>query len=753
MKKLNYLLLGAVGLLMASCANDDLESLAPKGDGNVNITVKLPGTPGTRAVNYGDGLQAQILKYAVYEQGTDKFVLQSQTTFPTNSLETTVSLNLVTGKNYNIAFFALSDAATGVYTFNANPDEGNPSIDINYSAMTSAGNMADDYDCFYAFKELGEVNANINMDVDLIRPVAQINWGTDDLDEDAIKDQGAFGTNGQYIRTNLTIDAYTTFSLLDNDVVKDETQPVEVVIKDLAAPVNEAFPVYIPETVTDPTTGEQTEVNSLKYVAMQFVLAPKDVALFDLNLDINNSANKNVQEVTNDVVTVHSAPLQANYRTNIYGSLLTNPNEFTVVKDPNWNKPDYEVDATVWNGTTVTTPVKNSAGQYAIYRASDLAGLAQMVSEGNSFEGETVILSTDFDLGGNSLQIGKAKRSSSTVTGTPFQGTFDGNGHSISNLTITAPEEDSDCVGFIANLDGDGVLQNVVFNNVQITDKTADQAGIVSVVTNGAKVSNVNVMSGNITSYEAAGGIVGRIISSGTVENCNNYATITAEHYHAAGIVGAAYYGEEGKTMTVNKCNNYGTIVCNGETKDWGMETAAGIVGYSSAYVTNCVNEGEIQSGVSPTGGIVGWQTKMGAISGCTNKGNVSGGCLVGGIAGLVDTTTEGGITVSNNTNTGNVTGIGRYGSQNGGVGGIIGSCGSPIYCYGNTNSAQTLNGQGSQTTGNYVAGILGQANTASQATTGPYVKDNVNNTPLDNMYGNPKADLYNGATLPYTGN
>ena len=423
------------------------------------------------------------------------------------------------------------------------------------------------------------------------------------------------------------------------------------------------------------------------------------------------------------------------------------------MKDPNWYKPDYEVNATVWDGTTVTTPVKNSAGQYAIYRASDLAGLAQMVSGGNSLEGETVILSADFDLGGNSIQIGKAKRSSSTVTGTPFQGTFDGNGHTISNLTITAPEEDSDCVGFIANLDGNGVLQNVIFNNVQIIDKTADQAGIVSTVTNGAKISNVKVISGSITSYEAAGGIVGRIITSGTVENCDNYATITAEHYHAAGIVGAAYYGEEGKTMTVNKCNNYGTIVCNGETKDWGMETAAGIVGYSSAYVTNCVNEGEIQSGVSPTGGIVGWQTKLGAISKCVNKGNVSGGCLVGGIAGLVDTTTEGGITVSDNTNTGNVTGIGRYGSQNGGVGGIIGSCGSLIYCYGNTNSAQTLNGQGSENTGNYVAGILGQANTAWQATTGPYVKDNINNTPLENMYGDPKAALYNGATLPYTGN
>ena len=341
MKKFNYLILGLAGLTMASCSNDDLQ--APGGDGNFKVTVKLPGDLATRAMS--DGLTADKLQVAVYDANNGNALVTTADAEFGNALETTVYLNLTNGKTYNIAFFAQSEASmptegvenSGVYVF----DAAAKTMTVHYENMLSDNNLADDYDCFYQLHNTGVVsNSNLGATVTLYRPVAQINWGTDDLDEDAIKDQGAFGNNGEYILTNLTTTAYTTLSLLDNDVTGDP-EPVE--IKALAAPVNEVFPVYIPETVTDPTTGETTEVNSLKYVAMQFVLAPKDVALFDLNLDINNGGNKKVQEITNDIVTVHSAPLQANYRTNIYGSLLTNPNVFTVVKDPNWYKPDYDI--------------------------------------------------------------------------------------------------------------------------------------------------------------------------------------------------------------------------------------------------------------------------------------------------------------------------------------------------------------------------------------------------------------------------
>ena len=332
MKKLNYLILGLAGLTMASCSNDDLQ--APGGDGNFKITVKLPGDLATRAMS--DGLTAEDLHVAVYDANNgNALVTTSDATFG-DALETTVYLNLTNGKTYNIAFFAQSPESEDVYVFDATAK----TMTVKYENMLSDNNLNDDYDCFYQLHNTGVVsNSNLGATVTLYRPVAQINWGTDDLGEDAVKHENAFGPNGQYILTNLTTMAYTTLSLLDNDVTGESE---EVEIKAFAAPVDQVFPVF--EPVMNPETGEPTDENVFKYVAMQFVLAPKAVALYDLNLEINNGGKENVEEVTNDVVTVHSAPVQANYRTNIYGSLLTNPNVFTVVKDPNWYKPDYEVN-------------------------------------------------------------------------------------------------------------------------------------------------------------------------------------------------------------------------------------------------------------------------------------------------------------------------------------------------------------------------------------------------------------------------
>ena len=306
MKKLNYLLLGAAGLLLASCSNDDLQ--APDGDGNYRITVKLPGDLATRAMS--DGLTADDLHVAVYDANNDNALVTTADATFGEALETTVYLNLTNGKTYNIAFFAQSSESENVYVFDATAK----TMTVHYENMLSDNNLDDDYDCFYQLHNTGVVsNSNLGATVTLYRPVAQINWGTDDLGEDAIKDQGAFGDNGEYILTNLTTTAYTKFSLLDNDVIGDP-EPVE--IRAFAAPVNEVFPVF--EPVMDPETGEATDENVFKYVAMQFVLAPKDVALYDLNLDINNGLNTNVTEKTNDIVYVHSAPVQANYLKNIY---------------------------------------------------------------------------------------------------------------------------------------------------------------------------------------------------------------------------------------------------------------------------------------------------------------------------------------------------------------------------------------------------------------------------------------------------
>lgn len=326
MKKSKLLLLGAAGLLMTSCSQEEVATPAGEADG-YTVTVRLPADhSGTRAL--GDGLNAENLHVAVYDATNDnKLVTTAEATF-NNSLETTVTLNLANGKTYNIAFFAQSTASqTGnaAYTFDAQ----NATITANYAAMTSAPNLADAYDCFFQLHNTGVVTSmSGGATVTLYRPVAQINWGTDDYGEATIKDDNAFGIDGQYVQTTMTTQAYTKYNMLENNVDFTSKSTVSLNWTAFAAPVGQTFPV-----------------DGYKYVAMQYVFAPKAAStVYDLALDISNALNTNVANVTNDIISVSAAPVQANYRTNIYGSLLTNPNVFKVVKEKNFNEPSNNID-------------------------------------------------------------------------------------------------------------------------------------------------------------------------------------------------------------------------------------------------------------------------------------------------------------------------------------------------------------------------------------------------------------------------
>lgn len=346
MKKLNYLLLGLAGIAMASCSQEDLKGPA-QGDGNVNITVKLPGDLTTRALPQSSGLVADKLLYAVYDNDNDNlFVSQGEAEF-NGELQTTVSFNLPQDKSYNIAFFAVSEEGTKVYDFQGK----NGIIEVNYDNYTSAPNLADAYDCFYKLHYTGVIGSGtVYTEATLIRPVAQINWGTNDLN-DVVAHENAFGENGKYIVSNLEIaQAYTQFSLLKSDVVPESLSSTPVTIEGLASPVtaedvNWVYPV-------NPTV--------YTYVAMQYVLAPASEYMYDLSLNVDNSGHEGDATIQNDAVIVNNAPVQANFQTNIYGSLLTDDLNITVDKNPNWTLPSYNVENTsdflqaVANGGTVT---------------------------------------------------------------------------------------------------------------------------------------------------------------------------------------------------------------------------------------------------------------------------------------------------------------------------------------------------------------------------------------------------------------
>lgn len=90
----------------------------------------------------------------------------------------------------------------------------------------------------------------------------------------------------------------------------------------------------------------------------------------------------------------------------------------------------------------------------------------------------------------------------------------------------------------------------------------SELAGILcGMMANDATASGVSV-SGSVAGKAGVGGIAGRMTLSGTIENCENSASVAAADGvgNAGGIVGAAYYTTPTGRMAITGCRNSGSI-------------------------------------------------------------------------------------------------------------------------------------------------------------------------------------------------
>ncbi len=301
--------MSALMLMATSCADDQTSDLKAGAESTVTITAQLPGDMGTRA--FADGTKATELHYAVYEKGTtirlavckkaDGTKGQLEGTATMTGLQTTISLQLTTGKEYDFVFWA--DApGDNVYTFNSE----NQTVTVNYA---NAENNTDNLDAFFGQKKALKVSGNMSISQELRRPFAQINIGTDDFD-------AAAAAGYTVSESTIGVATYKTLNLLSEEV----SEPVTA--------------TFVKKPI--PTEDSKFSVNSkdYKYLSMSYVLVPKDKETVDIAFDYT---------LTNRTFT--NVPVQRNYRTNIFGSLLTNTANFNVVIAPGFNNPDnnYEV--------------------------------------------------------------------------------------------------------------------------------------------------------------------------------------------------------------------------------------------------------------------------------------------------------------------------------------------------------------------------------------------------------------------------
>ena len=294
MKKMIFATAAIAAMLAASCSNEDVQ--APAAGGNVSFTVMLPEMA-SRA-DFGDGTTAKKLTYYVYDAeatGDTKTVLFDGTADFGADLHATVQLDLVTGKTYDIVFWADSygDAAGRPYTY----DGASQTVTVTYGTDANA----EARDAFYFTEKALKISGPVSKPVTLKRPFAQLNVGTSDF-EAAEKAGLTLTQTGMYIA-----DMPNTLNLYDGTVGGS----VKAEFTLAALPDGEDFPV---------------EAAKYKYLTMNYVLVGADKTTVDVHLtsDINASADR--QDVAFTAV-----PVQRNYRTNIFGALLTDPTTFDVV--------------------------------------------------------------------------------------------------------------------------------------------------------------------------------------------------------------------------------------------------------------------------------------------------------------------------------------------------------------------------------------------------------------------------------------
>ena len=288
--------IGALPLILASCSDDP----TVKNDSEkVLVTITAQVGDGTETRAFADGSTAQRLHYAVYEHGSTQplAVFENGATEATTAinLSTTVKLQLASGKTYDVAFFA--DAATdSPYTFNADGQ----TVDVAYTAGATTYANAESRDAFYKVEEVA-VTGNTQKTVTLTRPFAQLNIGTDDI---AASTSAGFAPT----KTEVKVAVGNKLNLADGTIEGVEERTFELA----AIPNGEVFPVA-----------------GYDYLSMNYLLVPEAKTVDDVKLTVADATGS--QTVSR---TYTNVPLQRNYRTNIYGSLLTNDINCNVVIEP-----------------------------------------------------------------------------------------------------------------------------------------------------------------------------------------------------------------------------------------------------------------------------------------------------------------------------------------------------------------------------------------------------------------------------------
>lgn len=278
MKNLIYLLL-ALPLLFTSCSNEDLAT--SEESVQVSFCAQIPQTMGTRA---SSTLSVDKVYCAVFENDVEISTLR-QDIDVVEGQSIVFAPRLIKGRTYDIVFWASKAGAYDVTDLTA------------ITRTTGSAATESDFDAFTAHIDVFVSNDNQPKPIVLTRPLAQLNLGVTPEDWDGVASVSTFNMTP----TNITI------SLTGKDTFNALTG--------LATGEDKSISYNLPVSGSEFTVEEK----SYKNIAMCYVLPDAQKENFDITYSIYDQNSKAIRSN----VVINAVPLQANYKTNVVGGLLT----------------------------------------------------------------------------------------------------------------------------------------------------------------------------------------------------------------------------------------------------------------------------------------------------------------------------------------------------------------------------------------------------------------------------------------------
>ena len=264
----------------------------------VSFCAEIPQPMGTRT---SSTLSVDKVYCAVFENGVEITNLRQDIDI-VESQSIIFAPRLIKGRTYDIVFWASKAGAYDVTDLTA------------ITRTTGSAATESDFDAFTAHIDVFVSNDNQPKPIVLTRPLAQLNLGVTPEDWDGVASVSTFNMTPTNITISLT--GKYTFNALTG----------------LATGEDKSISYNLPVSGSEFTVEEK----SYRNIAMCYVLPDAQKENFDITFSINDQNGDAIRSN----VAINAVPLQANYKTNVVGGLLTGTVTYNITLQPEYNNTE-----------------------------------------------------------------------------------------------------------------------------------------------------------------------------------------------------------------------------------------------------------------------------------------------------------------------------------------------------------------------------------------------------------------------------